>query len=199
MKRLFLILVVLTTACGREDSNPSSANQRSEVTANPTPVTVSEEEADSSWFAATDADVPACTKDTLGRLVYVSATNVFKACQASGYTEVAIKGKDGKDGAAASATSVNEWTDIISGKKWYFGGYAALAQHQTLCTGKWRVPAYAELLPACHAGIFQAFQNKFGSSTQPTASSSGFAVTISNCAWVSQASNVVSLMVCIEN
>jgi len=199
--RTIYCLLILMAACGRDEGSkgqdqaspvptyPQVAPQAQDPAQNP-------QEDSGSWFAATDADIPVCNTATIGRLVYVQSTGIFKACGASGYSDVQIKGKD------AVQLAKNEWIDPVTGKKWLLGGSSVqMALRDEVCTGVWSAPGPADLQLACQHGIFQVYQGQLGALPYPTAwvtyNVSGVSVTISNCLQGSQNPGTYGTAVCI--
>ena len=51
-----------------------------------------------TYYVESDADLPNCNSDTLGRLYYVASTTSFEVCLESGWSFIDISGADGVDG-----------------------------------------------------------------------------------------------------
>jgi len=194
-----IALFTLVSACGTAEN--SAQNARSPEA---TVTTISEEEAEyGSFYAATDADLPACNKEFSGRLVYVASSEIFKSCTATGYQTVTIKGKDGKDGTNGTSASVaqqNEWTDSITGKQWLFGHVGNQLTTTTECSGNYKVPTTAELQDACYHGLFLVYVQKVATLSYGHAwgAANGEIVLASTCLTSSQSNGSPSTIICLK-
>jgi hypothetical protein len=191
-----IALTLILVACGKDEEAVSTRDTERPV--------LTEKQADEnvSFYAATDADVPACTSKNTGILVYVESTQTFRACQASGYVTVQIKGKDGVSGSNGKDAPVmqqNQWIDSITGNTWLFASSGSQGTASSTCVGDYRLAQVAELQAACYSGIFSVYTQKMGSLPYPQAWTGNGGYFISTaCTSGTQSTGTQSTLICIK-
>ncbi len=83
---IFLVILMLTAGCNSGGGSSSSS---------PAPVVATPW---SSFSVVTQADLPTCSGDIVGRLYYVESASNFQVCKSTGWTTVSIQGASGASG-----------------------------------------------------------------------------------------------------
>lgn len=84
MKRFGFLLLAFLAACSNGGGSFGSPSQ---------PTTT--QYPYNTFAVTTDADLPTCSGDIVGRLYYIESTAGFKVCKTSGWTAISVKGNDG--------------------------------------------------------------------------------------------------------
>lgn len=160
MKYYLVCTMFLVLACG-DDESKEAAPAPTQIVAQET---TTEDDRLDALYLEPGAEMPACTKEDEGWLVYLEG---FKACRSGMWADLDISGKDGKDGlngkdgiAGKNGADGKDgqviyvdgeyWQDPFTGLTWRVFGVNAD------CADGYRLPSVDEIAEASNNGIFVA-------------------------------------------
>lgn len=159
MNILKLLIILTLVSCGTDDSSSSGVPVKKDEPKQESPKgsVTSENPISTSYSVASESDLKACDSSRLGFLVYIKDIEEFRSCEASGWTKVVVKGKDGKDGKNGSMVSGNQWYDPITKKMWLMTNIATytftFSDIMSTCAGDYRIPLKVEAQEALAHGL----------------------------------------------
>lgn len=172
----YIILILLLTACGKDDSKGTEPTNAAVHQVEPVTTTT-------NYAMAVDS-LPVCDKDHEAQLVYDTTEQGFYTCKANKWAGITIKGengKDGKDGTAGTngkdgsdgknaqdpkpALAENEWIDTGTGNVWWMSIDVREFFYDKVCPSNFHHPSDADLLVAVFHGLLMESKNRDGPST----------------------------------
>lgn len=150
--KYYVILTILLTACGSDDSSTPATELTNLNQAGPYHTLSLDKK----------SELPDCTPDNLNQLAYVKSEGKFYECEGD-WQVVNIKGRDGRDGKDGkdflTTSSSSTWTDPITRYQWFMGGMAQQPPADTLCVTDHMIPNTDDLMDAVGHGLFLHLQS----------------------------------------
>lgn len=190
MNYLSLVLVLVLTSCGSEQSadnqattSPQTQGSKPENGGTQTDNKATTTTTVASLYLNDRSLMPKCTADNLNQLIYILSEKKFYVCSAFQWAEVSIKGDKGDTGATGAQGSQGQqgtagqngtntngqmWFDPVTLKYWIIGtvaisaGVSGPTNEATYCGSNYHVPTTQELYQAMARGLNTAANNAGG-------------------------------------
>lgn len=156
---LFLVLTFLS-ACGSEDPAPAPGPtpEAQEVAREPGEAedTSELERAQDAFLVATEADLPKCSRENEGILVYVRDTQEFRSCGYGSWEVIDVRGERGEDGKDGEPASSTVWLDPLTKLHWMVSLQSTWDAAANVCEAPYHWPTCAELQAGSRHGLHAA-------------------------------------------